>query len=296
MPDGDPPSQDDIAMMRGLLFAFLSYALFTLGDAAVKVVGPGVSPFQIAFAVSLMASVAIVVTKPKSEAWSNALRMRHPRLVMLRAGLATVTWVAGVHAFVTIPVAEAFALIFLSPPLVAILSRAFLRERPGALGAAAIGVGLIGVVIAIRPGFRDLGSGHLAAVVCAVGVAGSIVVLRRLSAVEARTTIMVITNLTIITVTGLAMIPVFVWPSGSQLVWLALAGLVDGFGQICLLLAARHAAAALVGVAHYSQLIWAVAIGILFFGEWPDIWMMIGLGAIMGSGLLAVAAARRARE
>ena len=291
MPDGDPPSQDDIAMMRGLLFAFLSYALFTLGDAAVKVVGPGVSPFQIAFAVSLMASVAIVVTKPKSEAWSNALQMRHPRLVMLRAGLATVTWVAGVHAFVTIPFAEAFALIFLSPPLVAILSRAFLRERPGALGAAAIGV-----VIAIRPGFRDLGSGHLAAVVCAVGVAGSIVVLRRLSAVEARTTIMVITNLTIITVTGLAMIPVFVWPSGSQLVWLALAGLVDGFGQICLLLAARHAAAALVGVAHYSQLIWAVAIGILFFGEWPDIWMMIGLGAIMGSGLLAVAAARRARE
>jgi drug/metabolite transporter (DMT)-like permease len=283
-------------MTRGLLFAFAGYALFTLGDAAVKAVGPGVSPFQIAFAVSLTGSVAIFATRPKDEAWADALRIRRPGLLMLRAGLATVTWVAGIHAFTTIPFAEAFALIFLSPSLVAILARIFLRERPGALGMVAIGAGLIGVVIAIRPGFRDLSSGHLAAALCAFGVAGSIVVLRRLTAFEARTTIMLVTNLTIIAVTGLAMIPVFVWPNGSQLVWLALSGFVDGFGQICLLLAARHTAAALIGVAHYSQLIWAVAIGILFFGEWPDGWMLAGLGAILVSGLLAVAAARRAPE
>lgn len=282
-------------MMRGLIFGFLGYALFTIGDAAVKVIGPGISPFQIAFAVSLMASVAIVVTKPRSEAWTDALRMRRPRLVMLRAGLATVTWVAGIHAFTTIPFAEAFALIFLAPSLVAILSRLFLRERPGRLGWAAIVAGLLGVVIAIRPGFRELASGHFAAAFCALGVAGSIVVLRRITALEARTTIMVVTNLTIIVVTGPAMIPVFVWPNASQFFWLVLAGLVDGFGQICLLLATRNAAAALVGVSHYSQLIWAVAIGALFFAELPDAWMLAGLGAIMISGLLAVAAARRAR-
>ncbi|MBM3522053.1 MAG: DMT family transporter [Alphaproteobacteria bacterium] len=282
-------------MMRGLFFGFLGYALFTIGDALVKAVGPGVSPFQIAFAVSLMASVAIVVTKPKNEAWTDALRMRRPRLVMLRAGLATVTWVAGIHAFTTIAFVEAFALIFLAPSLVAILSRVFLREGPGQLGLAAVAAGLLGVVIAIRPGFRELASGHFAAAFCALGVATSIVVLRRITALEARTTIMVVTNLTIIVVTGLAMIPVFVWPSGPQLAWLVLSGLVDGFGQICLLLATRNAAAALVAVTHYSQLIWAVAIGWMFFGEWPDAWMLVGLGAIMVSGLLGVAAAQRAR-
>lgn len=282
-------------MMRGLVFGFLGYALFTIGDALVKAVGPGVSPFQIAFAVSLMASVAIVVTKPKDETWTDALRMRRPRLVMLRAGLATVTWVAGIHAFTTIAFVEAFALIFLAPSLVAILSRVFLRERPGPLGLAAVAAGLLGVVIAIRPGFRELASGHFAAAFCALGVAGSIVVLRRITALEARTTIMVVTNLTIIGVTGLAMIPVFVWPNANQLAWLLLSGLVDGFGQICLLLATRNAAAALVGVTHYSQLIWAVAIGWVFFGEWPDAWMLVGLGAIAASGLLAVAAAHRYR-
>lgn len=281
--------------MRGLAFGFIGYALFTVGDALVKAVGPGISPLQIAFAVSLMASVAIVVTKPRHEAWSDALRMRRPSLVMLRAGLATVTWVAGIHAFTTIAFVEAFALIFLAPSLVAILSRLFLRERPDRFGWAAVAAGLLGVVIAIRPGFRELASGHFAAALCALGVAGSIVVLRRITALEARTTIMVVTNLTIIVVTGIAMIPVYVWPSATQLGWLVLSGLVDGFGQICLLLATRNAAAALVGVTHYSQLLWAVAIGALFFGERPDAWMIVGLGAIMISGALAVAAARRTR-
>ncbi|MBL8702397.1 MAG: DMT family transporter [Alphaproteobacteria bacterium] len=279
-------------MTRGLAFGFLGYALFTVGDALVKAVGPGISPFQIAFAVSALASVAIVVTKPKDERWRDALRMRRPRLVMARAVLASITWVAGIHAFTTIPFAEAFALIFLAPSLVAILSRLVLGERPGPLGWASIVVGFLGVLVAIRPGFRELGTGHLGAAICAIGVAASIVVLRRLTAVESRTTIMVVTNLWIILVTGIAMIPVFRWPSGAEAVWLVLSGILDGFGQICLLLATRNAAAALVGATHYSQLIWAVAIGAAFFAEWPDAWMLLGLAAIAASGLLAVAAAR----
>ncbi len=282
-------------MTRGIAFGFLGFALFTLADAAVKAVGPALSVFQIAFFVTAAASVAIIVTKPRSEPWSDALRMRRPGLVLLRAGIAVVTWVSGITAFTTIPFAEAFALIFLAPSLATLLARFILGERPDGRGWAAIAIGLLGVIIAVRPGFRDLALGHAAAALTAAGVAVSVVVLRRLTAIEARTTIMVVTTLTLLISTGLAMIASFRWPSARELGWLTLSGVLDGFGQICFLLATRHAIAAHVGATHYSQLIWAVLIGALFFDELPDAWMLAGLAAILVSGVLAVSSARSAR-
>jgi drug/metabolite transporter (DMT)-like permease len=278
---------------RGIAFAFLGYALFTLGDAAVKVVGNGLSPFQIAFTVALTASIAIDVTKPRDEAWSAALTMRRPRLVLLRAAMSSVSWVAGIFAFTTIPFAEAFALLFLAPSMAALLSWKLLGERLDARGWAAVALGFAGVVIAIRPGMRELAAGHAAAALAAFTVAGSLVLLRRITALEARTTIMVVTTLMILAVTGTAMIPSFRWPSGVELGWLVVSGILDGFGQICLLVATRIALAGLIGAAQYSQLFWAVLIGMLFFDERPDAGMVIGLAAILGSGLLAVASARR---
>ena len=71
--------------------------------------------------------------------------------------------------------AETFALIFLMPIFVTLLSVVFLKEHVGWRRWAAVVTGFIGVMVVLRPGFRELGLGHLAAIICGLSGAVSMV-------------------------------------------------------------------------------------------------------------------------
>lgn len=211
----------------------------------------------------------------------------------LRAFLGMFSGVCVVIAFTTIPFAEVFALLFLAPTIAALLSRVFLREPLEPRTMCAIALGLVGVLVAIRPGLRELATGHLAAFAAAFSVGASLTLLRQLSRTERRTTILGALALVTLVVNGIAMIPAFRWPDTTQWLLILLAGVVDGMGQIAILLATRRAAASNVAATHYSQLIWAVLIGAIVFAERPDRWMFVGLGAIAASGAITLLATRR---
>jgi drug/metabolite transporter (DMT)-like permease len=281
------------APVAGVLFALLAYGLFTVADAAVKGVGRALDVFQIGFLVMAFATPVMLAAKPRSESWRGVLRPRRPGLVLLRGALTTISGVCVVIAFTTIPFAEAFALLFLAPTVGTLLSRVLLKERLDWRTVLSIALGLAGVLIAIRPGLRVLELGHLAAFIAAFSVGAGVTVLRTLSTTEQRTTLFLVVACSILIVNGVLMLPGFRWPSGEQWALLALSGVVDGLGHVALLLAARRAAAARIGAMHYSQLIWAVLIGILVFDEHPDRWMVAGLLVIVASGALALHAAHR---
>ncbi|MBL8703005.1 MAG: DMT family transporter [Alphaproteobacteria bacterium] len=277
----------------GVLFAFLGYALYICGDATVKAIGGGLDVFEIGFLKMLVASPVMLATRPGGEGWRAALHIRQPGLVALRALFATFSGIGVVIAFTTIPFAEAFALIFLAPILAALLSRLFLGEPLDARTLLAIALGLIGVLVAIRPGLRSLAFGHLAAFAAAFTVGASLMLLRRLSTTERRTTILGAVALVTLLVNGVLMLPSFRWPSGEQWLLILVGGGFDGVAQIALVQAARRALASRVAAAHYSQLVWAVLLGFVFFGERPDAWMLAGLATILLSGALTLLASRR---
>jgi drug/metabolite transporter (DMT)-like permease len=77
----------------------------------------------------------------------------------------------------------------------------------------------------------------------------------------------------------------FRWPAAADLPYLAMAGVFAGAAQLCLILAARSAPANQVAPAQYSQMVWALVIGGLFFSEFPDLPAIIGIGLIAISGL-----------
>jgi S-adenosylmethionine uptake transporter len=211
-------------MFKGIILGFVAYGVFSCGDAAVKALGGHVSIFEIGFFAGLFALFAIPFAKPRAQPWREAFTVRRPTLVVLRAVTGTTAGVLGVFSFTTLPFAEAYSLIFLAPLFATLLSVPLLGERIGWRRIAAAIAGFGGVLLVVRPGFRELMPGHLAAVGVAVCTAATVLLLRVLGPTENRATLLAGTIALSMTVNGALMLLNFRWPAPTDFVWLAMAG------------------------------------------------------------------------
>ena len=281
-------------MNNGILLALLAYAVYSWSDASIKALGGGMPVFEIGFFIMLICSICIVLTTPKDENWLHFWRMKRPWAVQARAISGAAASMLGVVAFTTIPLAEVYALVFLAPLFVTLLSLFVLKEHVGPWRWFAVVAGFAGVLLVVRPGFRELEIGHFAALVIALLAAVSVILMRSLSANETRTSMLGFLMLYAVAFNGIAML--FAWsfvvPTLGQAAIIVMAGVFAAAGNICLLAATRLAPANQLAPIHYSQIVWAVIIGALVFDELPDALSVIGLAIIAGSGLLTI----RARE
>ena len=280
-------------MNNGILLALVAYAVYSWGDAAIKALGGGLSVFEIGFYMTLVSAVCIALTTPKDEKLLHFWRMKRPWAVQARALSGTAASVLSVIAFTTIPLAEVYALIFLAPLFVTLMSVFLLKEQVGPWRWFAIIAGFAGVLLVVRPGFRELEIGHIAAVVVALLAAFSVILMRSLSARETRTTMLGFLVLYIIGFNGVAMLVTGArTPTLQEAAILLVAGIFAATGNILLLRATRFAPANQLASTHYSQIVWAVVLGALFFQEEPDLLAILGLAIIGSSGLLTVARER----
>lgn len=272
-------------MLKGVLLAFLTYAVFSTCDAAVKGLGGLMPVSEIVFLATLLQFAVILVLRPPGERWRDIFRMKHPMKVMLRAFCAVTAVLCSTYAFVTIPLAEAYALFFLSPAIVTMLSIFFLGERVGWRRLGAVGIGFAGMLLVVKPGFRELHLGHLIAALVACASATSIIVLRMIGRTERQVSLLGIIMLACIVSSGILAIPVFVIPPKAAIVPLLIAGIAGGLGQVLFLAATRAAPANRVAPAQYSQIFWAVFFGALIYSEVPDALAFAGIALIALSGL-----------
>jgi len=194
-----------------------------------------------------------------------------------------------------IPLAEATAVIFLTPLLVTIAS-ALLGEQVSRAQWLAVGCGLIGVMIIVRPG----GALFTPAILLPLGAALSFTVYqlitRRLSATDHPVTSNFITSL----VGSLVMsVPViFNWqtPTLHDALLMAALGAMAMSGHLLLTNAFRFATAAALAPFTYSQIIFAGVVGLIAFGHTPDLGAIVGMAIIIASGLvMAYVQGRRPR-
>ncbi len=272
-------------MNKGVVLAFLSYALFSTSDALVKSVGGKLPITEIVFFGTLFNFIVILILRPRGERWRDMWRMNHPKRVLLRAFCGIVAGLASTFAFTTIPLAEVYAIIFLTPVLVTLLSIPLLGESVGWRRLSAVAIGLAGMLLVVKPGFRDLHLGHLAAGAVAITGACSMIIMRMIGHSERRVSLVGVLMTLSLVASGVLMIPVFVWPSLDALAPLALVGIFGGTGQLTILAATRNVSANRVAPAQYSQIIWAVVFGALFFREVPDGVALVGIALIGFSGL-----------
>jgi drug/metabolite transporter (DMT)-like permease len=184
-----------------------------------------------------------------------------------------------------LPIAEASATGFVAPLFVTALSIIFLGEKVGLRRWIATGVGLVGVLIILRPG---TGAFHPAAffpLVSALAWACTLIMTRMMSGTERA-----ITTMTYSSIAGLfilsALVP-FVWvtPTWHDIAFGILIGVASTAGQWIVVLAFRYADASVLAPFSYTQLLWVSVLGFFIFGEVPDAYTITGAAFIVASGL-----------
>jgi S-adenosylmethionine uptake transporter len=276
-------------MVKGILLGFLSYALFSCGDAAVKALGGHLSVFEIGFFSTLFSCTALPFAKQADERWRDIFRMERPGLVLLRgvAGLASI--LCSVFAFTHLPFAEVYSLIFLAPLLVTILSIPILGETVGWRRGIAIVAGFAGVLLVVRPGFRELAPAHFFGLATAFCGAISMLVLRAIGGTERRITLIAVVFAASLAFNGVFMLFDFQVPAPHDLMLLATSGICGAVANILIIVAIQAAPANRIAPAQYSQIVWAVLLGALFFGEVPDAFAFAGIALVTFAGLFTFA-------
>lgn len=273
---------------RGILLAFASFAVFSFSDASVKLIEGGLPPYESAFFGALFGLAALPFLRRGGDRWADILSTVNRPLWLVRFFAYPIGVIGSVTAFTHLSMAEAFVLIFLQPAYVTVMSLLVLKERIGFWRWGAVAIGFAGVLIVLRPGFRELSIGHLGAVFAGLSGAISIVTFRAVGGRERPLSLFGAGVLGAVAVCGLLSIPGFSWPDAGQWAKLAGYGLLAAWANILTMRAARHVPAATIGPTQYSQMLWAILLGYLLFGDGVDLPMLVGIILIVGSGLLTV--------
>jgi drug/metabolite transporter (DMT)-like permease len=259
-------------------FGFMA-AMIKLGSEA------GVSVPEMAFyrfAFGLPPLLAWIAWTRNFGAW----RTRRPLAHLSRGAIGLGTMILAFSALTWLPLAESATIGFVAPLFSVILSALILREPVGRHRWSAVVLGLIGVLIVMRPGGADLPAEGLAlALLAALGVAAVTITIRQIGRTESTPTIVLWFTLFSMIATG-ALLP-FVGQAHDGRTWAILAalGLFGGMGQLFLTSALRFAPVSVVVPFDYTQLLWAVLLGWAVWDTHPPSTTWAGAAVIVASGL-----------
>jgi len=222
-------------------------------------------------------------------AWTRnfgAWRTKRPLAHLSRGAIGLSTMVVAFGALTFLPLAEAATIGFVAPLFSVILSALILRETVGRHRWSAVALGLIGVLIVIRPSGADLPPEGLAlALLAAMGVAAVTITIRRIGRTESTPTTVLWFTLFSMIATG-ALLPFFGQAhDGRTWAILVALGLCGGLGQLFLTSALRFAPVSVVVPFDYTQLLWAVLLGWAIWDTRPSATTWAGAAVIVASGL-----------
>ena len=272
---------------KGAVLALLAFAIFATHDVIIKTVGVHYSPFQIVFFSVLLSFPLATIMLMRDQTQGN-LRPVHPWWVALRTGAAVTTGICAFYAFTVLPLAQVYAILFAAPLLITILAIPILGETVRLRRWLAVLVGLVGVIVVLRPGSAELSLGHLAALVAAIGGSIASIIVRKIGS-EERPVVMLLYPMVANFVLMAFALPFVYQP--MPLEHLGLLGVVALFAWIAsrLVISAYQAGeAAIIAPMQYSQIIWATIFGYVFFNETIDAPTAVGAGIIIASGLYIV--------
>ena len=265
----------------GIFWMFVTGLCFVAVTALVKHMGSRVPPAEAAFLRYLLGLVFLLpMLKDLREA---RLTPRQWKLFGMRGIFHAGAVILWFYAMTRIPIAEVTAMNYLSPVYVTIGAAIFLGEKLAMRRIVAILIALFGAAIILRPGFREVSSGHLAMLVTAIVFAGSYLT-AKIMAGEVKPTV-VVAMLSIFVPIGLAPFAIAVWvtPSLNELMLLLCVASFATAGHYTMTLAFAAAPVTVTQPITFLQLVWAVLLGAIVFGEPVDIWVVFGGVVILAS-------------
>jgi drug/metabolite transporter (DMT)-like permease len=277
----------------GLLWALAGFCTLSIGDAIVKGM-PGAWP---APAMVLTRYVVSTLVLGAMLAWNEgpgALRPPTERLHWVRGVAISFSAIGMFMAVWLMPLAEATTIAFTQPMITAVLGIVLLGEVSRRASWVATLIAFVGVVIVLRPGFEQAGWGALLPLMAATGMAVTIIANR---AVQGRASVLAMQYYMSVTamiflafvvlaghVSGIERFEMF-WPHWSVVARCAFIGISASFAQWFIFMGTVRAGAGTVSPMTYGQLLVAVVLGWLFFGDRPDAMVLLGAAVIISAGL-----------
>ena len=181
--------------------------------------------------------------------------------------------------------ADATALSFTAPLFATILAAMMLGEIVRIRRWSAILIGFLGVLIVLRPGVADLHIGQILGLSGAGLTALVIIVVKQLSRTEAPDAIVAYMVLLLTPMALVVALPFWTWPAPGDWLFVVGMGLMGTIGHLAWTRAIAISDASAVAPYDYCRLVFAMLIGMVAFGEWPDFYSIVGSVIIVASGL-----------
>jgi drug/metabolite transporter (DMT)-like permease len=187
------------------------------------------------------------------------------------------------YAMARIPVAEVTAIGYLNPVIVTLGAVLFFGERLSVQRLMAIAAAVVGGLIVLRPGLREVLPGHLAQLCAAMLFAASYLFAKRLSFMAGAGVVVAMLSLMVTIVLAPLAWAVWVPVSWVQLGWLGLVAAFATVAHYCMTRAFRAAPLSVTQPVTFLQLVWATLLGSLAFGEPVDPFVLLGGAIIIGA-------------
>jgi drug/metabolite transporter (DMT)-like permease len=179
-------------------------------------------------------------------------------------------------AMTRIPIAEVTAMNYLAPVYVTLGAALFLGEKLAARRLLAVGAALLGALIILRPGFREVDPGHLAMLVAGVVFGGSYLLAKVLSAQASAAVVVALLSIIVTVVLAPFAFAVWVTPTWGELGLLFAVAFFATAGHYTMTVAFSMAPVTVTQPVTFLQLVWAALLGLVVFAEPIDIWVVVG--------------------
>lgn len=282
------PAMSNEHARRGMLLMLLSILLFSLMDAGLKTLSAHYPALQVATLRAASSLPLVLAWALWSAGWRTLLRVRWP-LHLLRGVLGIMMMGSFVYALGTLPLSTAYSIFFVAPLLITALSVPILGERVGPRRWTAIAIGLLGVLVVLRPtGAGMLTTAGFAVLLAALGYAVSAITVRVLARTDSTQAITFWLLALMALGAGALAWPNWV-PLRAEHAWIVGGiGVAGAIGQYAITEAFRLGEASLIAPLEYTALVWGVALDLALWGVLPDAVTWLGAAIIIISGLYLI--------
>ena len=281
------------ANTRGALLMMLAMLAFVLNDACMKLLADELPLFQAIFLRGLAVGAVFLPL-----AWRlGALRLpdlpRDRRLLLWRSAAEVAAAWLFLSALFNMPLANATAILQSLPLAMTVAGALVLGERVGPLRWSAVAVGFLGVLLIVQPGADGFNVYSLHALGSVAAVTLRDVVTRQMSPALPSLTVASATALTVTLAFGLlALVPglsgAWVRPSAQGWGLLALAAAFLVAGYLLAVMMMRAGEVSFIAPFRYTGLLWALLLGVLLWGDWPDLLTLMGAALVVAAGSFAL--------
>jgi drug/metabolite transporter (DMT)-like permease len=280
---------------RAIVLTLTTIVVFGVQDAVSKLLVQDYSPFQITMMRYWGFAAFALVMVMRQAPLRQALNSKMPKRQLLRGVLLMADIWCFALALRTVPLGELQAIVIVYPLLVTVFAIPILGEKVGIFRFAAVGAGMVGALIILRPGGVELDWGVGFGLISAALYALYIVLTRQVASVDTGATSLAYASLVGLVLSGA--VGIFFWqPMGwADFALVAVTMITTCVGHGLMVFALTMAPASVLQPFNYFSLPWAIVLSVVIFGQWIDAISLFGAGIIVAAGLVVMARERQKR-